>query len=136
MPDLSLEGEIRELGSKAEQVSAFPIVVRLENRVAGLNAGMSVEVAIQEPLNGASSGFLLPLSAIAPEAGKELQGAATVFLYNDASSTVNKRKVTIGGVRDNRLIVTEGLNVGDIVASAGVSYLPEGQKVKLLPVQE
>jgi len=44
--------------------------------------------------------------------------------------------VMVGGVRDNRLIVTSGLAEGDIVASAGVSYLVDGQKVKLLPVQE
>jgi RND family efflux transporter MFP subunit len=136
IPDPSLKGEIKELGSKAEQVSAFPVVVRLEDKVVGLNAGMSVEVAIQEPLIGVASGFLLPLSVIAPEAGKELEGAATVFVYNGTNSTVNKRKVTVGGVRDNRLIVTEGLGAGDIVAVAGVSYLLDGQKVKLLPVVE
>ena len=53
-----------------------------------------------------------------------------------ASSTVKKRNVTVGGVRDNRLVVTEGIAAGDIVASAGVSYLSDGQKVKLLPLQE
>ena len=44
MPELSLKGEVKELGSKAEQVSAFPVVVRLDNSAPGLNAGMSVEV--------------------------------------------------------------------------------------------
>jgi RND family efflux transporter MFP subunit len=136
MPDLSLKGEIRELGSKAEQVSAFPVVVRLDNSVPGLNAGMSVEVTIEEPLIGGRSGFLAPLSILAPEGGKELQGAATVFLYDSGSSTIKKHNVTIGGVRDNRLVVTEGLAAGDIVAAAGVSYLVDGQKVKLLPLQE
>jgi RND family efflux transporter MFP subunit len=136
LPDLALRGEIKELGSKAEQVSAFPVVVRLVDKVEGLNAGMSVEVAIQEPLIGGVSGFLVPLSVVVPEAGKELEDAATVFVYDGASSTVNKRKVAVGGVRDNRLIVTEGLGAGDIVASAGVSYLFAGQKVKLLPVLE
>ena len=136
MPDLSLKGEIRELGSKAEQVSAFPVVIRLENSVRGLNAGMSVEVTIEEPLIGGRSGFLAPLSVLAPEGGKELQGAGTVFLYDSGSSTVKKHKVTIGGVRDNRLVVTEGLVAGDLVAAAGVSYLVDGQKVKLLPLQE
>ena len=33
----------------------------------GLNAGMSVEVAIEEPLIGGGNGFLLPLSVLAPE---------------------------------------------------------------------
>jgi RND family efflux transporter MFP subunit len=135
MPDLSLKGEINELGSKAEQVSAFPVVVRLENSVPGLNAGMSVEVAIEEPLIGGQSGFLVPLSVLAPEGGKELQGAGTVFLYDSGSSTVKKHSITLGGVRDNHLVVTEGLGAGDIVASAGVSYLADGQKVKLLPFQ-
>jgi RND family efflux transporter MFP subunit len=136
MPALSLKGEIKELGSRAEQVSAFPVVVRLENSVSGLNAGMSVEVTIEEPLIGGGRGFLVPLSVLAPEGGKELQSTATVFLYDTGSSTVKKRKITVGGVRDNRLVVTEGLRVGDILASAGVSYLVDGQKVRLLPVQE
>ena len=67
---------------------------------------------------------------------KELQGTATVFLYDGGSSTVKKHTIKAVGVRDNRLIVTEGLGAGDIIASAGVSYLSDGQKVKLLPLQE
>lgn len=136
MPELSLKGEIKELGSKAEQVSAFPVVIRLENNVAGLNAGMSVEVTIEEPLSGGPSGFLVPLSVLAPEGGKELQGSATVFLYDGESSTVKKHNIKLGGVRDNHLVVTEGLGAGDIVASAGISYLVDGEKVKLLPLQD
>jgi len=136
MPGVSLEGQIKELGTKAEQVSAFPVVVRLDNSVPGLNAGMSVEAAIEEPLIGGESGFLVPLTVLAPEGGKDLQGAATVFLYDNATSTVKKRKITIGGTRDNSLVATDGLSAGDIIASAGVSYLVDGQKVKLLPLQE
>ena len=136
LPDLALKGEIKELGSKAEQVSAFPVVIRLDNGAPGLNAGMSVEVSIEEPLIGGGSGFLLPLGVLVPEGGKELQGKGTVFVYDGGSSTVKKRAITVGGVRDNRLVVTEGIAAGDIVASAGVSYLVEGQKVKLLPLEE
>jgi RND family efflux transporter MFP subunit len=136
LPDLSLKGEIKELGSKAEQVSAFPVVVRLEDSVAGLNAGMSVEVAIQEPLIGGGKGFLLPLTVLYPEGGKDLKNVATVFVYDDPSSAVKKRQITVGGVRDNNLVVTAGVAPGDLVASAGVSYLVDGQKVKLLPLQE
>ena len=135
-PDLSLKGEIKELGSKAEQVSAFPVVVRLDNSAARLNAGMSVEVSLEEPLIGGGKGFLVPLTVLAPEGEKDLQGSATVFLYDKASSTVKKHKITIGGIRDNQLVVTDGLNVGDLVASAGVSYLVDGQKVNLLPLSE
>jgi RND family efflux transporter MFP subunit len=135
-PDMLPKGEISELGSRAEQVSAFPVVVRLENSVTGLNAGMSVEVTIEEPLIGGGNGFLLPLSVLYSEGGKDLQRVATVFLYDKSNSTVKKRQITVGGIRDNYLVVTDGLGAGDIVASAGVSYLVDGQKVKLLPLQE
>jgi len=132
MPAVKLEGEIEELGAKAEQVSAFPVVVRLKNNLPGLNAGMSVEVAVEEPLIDSASGFLMPLSVLVPQGGKDLQRVATVFVYDRANSTVKRREITVGGVRDNQLIVTAGLDVGDLVASAGVSYLVDGQKVKLL----
>jgi len=135
-PEVSLKGEIKELGSKAEQVSAFPVVVRLDNSAPGLNAGMSVEVTIEEPLIGGGSGFLVPLSVLVPEGGKVLQTTGTVFRYDEGSSTVKKRTITVGGVRDNRLLVTEGIAAGDILASAGVTYLSDGQKVKLLPLEE
>ena len=137
MPDLSLKGEIKELGSKAEQVSAFPVVVRLDNSAPGLNAGMSVEVTIEEPLIGGGSGFLVPLSVLVP-GGR--QGAADdgdrVPSTTRQAQPSKSATITVGGVRDNRLVVTEGIAAGDIVASAGVSYLSDGQKVKLLPLEE
>jgi RND family efflux transporter MFP subunit len=136
LPNLSLKGDITELGAKAEQVSAFPVVVRLNNSVPGLNAGMSVEVAVEEPLIGGGNGFLLPLSVLSPEGGKDVQGVATVFLYDKASSTVKKHQIIVGGIRDNYLVVTSGVGADDLLASAGVSYLTDGQKVRLLPVQE
>src|SRR2546423_2149001 len=45
------------------------------------------------------------------------------------------RIIAVGGVRDNRLVVTEGIAAGDLLASAGVSYLSDGQKVNLLPLE-
>ena len=101
LPALSLKGEIKELGSRAEQVSAFPVVVKLENNVPGLNAGMSVEVAVEEPLIGGGNGFLVPLTVLIPQGGKDLQGAASIFLYDPATSTVKKHAITAGGIRDN-----------------------------------
>ena len=102
LPDLSLRGDITELGSRAEQVSAFPVVVRLENSVPGLNAGMSVEVSRR----GAVDRRWQWISAAAQRAcpGRR-QGCCRVsprvFVYDDASSTVKKRQITVGGIRDN-----------------------------------
>jgi len=112
------------------------VVVRLDNNAPGLNAGMSVEVTIEEPLVVGRSGFLVPLSVLVPEGGRVLQNTGSVFRYDEGSSTVKKSTITVGGIRDNRLVVVEGVKPGDILASAGVSYLSDGQKVKLLPLDE
>ena len=53
---------------------------------------MSVEVAIEEPLIGGGNGFLLPLSVLLPEGGKVHQRVATVFVYDNANSTVKKAR--------------------------------------------
>ncbi len=62
-------------------------------------------------------------------------GTAQVFVFDPNTSTVNRRDVKIAGVRENAIIIVEGLELGERVASAGVSFLREGQKVKLLTDQ-
>jgi multidrug efflux pump subunit AcrA (membrane-fusion protein) len=45
---------------------------------------------------------------------------------------VRKRPVRTGGVDDNVIAVLEGLEEGDVIATAGVTFLREGQQVTLL----
>ena len=40
--------------------------------------------------------------------------------------------IAVGGIRENMVVVVDGLAPGDLVASAGVSFLKEGQEVRLL----
>ena len=65
-----------------------------------------------------------------------MQGEGTVYVYDPETSTVQQRQITSAGIRENMIIVSEGLEEGDLVAAAGVSFLREGQKVKLLPLDD
>ena len=137
-PTIVLAGAVTELGSRADTVSSFPLVISLSEGNPALKAGMAVEVSIEFPVaNG--SGFLLPLTIlplvgqIDENAGPNTPANTTVYVYDEASQTVKKTDVTIGGVRENQIIIVDGLKPGDRVASAGVSFLRDGQKVKLLP---
>ncbi|WP_020401455.1 efflux RND transporter periplasmic adaptor subunit [Kordiimonas gwangyangensis] len=142
LEDVTLKGRIKELGSRAGQVSAFPAVVILEEDHPGLKAGMAAEVALNVGLLTGEEGFLVPVRCFALEQSDALKngesvrqthgGYAQVYVYDEASSTVKARKVRTAGVRDNMIIVTEGLNEGEIIAAAGVSYLHDGQKVRPL----
>ncbi|WP_262689722.1 efflux RND transporter periplasmic adaptor subunit [Kordiimonas aestuarii] len=142
LEDVSLKGRIKELGSRAGQVSAFPAVVILEEEHPGVKAGMAAEIALDVGLLTGDEGFLVPVRCFALEQSEALQrgesvrhtngGNAQVYVFDEASSTVQARTVRTAGVRDNMIIVTEGLKAGDVIAAAGVSYLHDGQKVRRL----
>lgn len=136
-PSVSLKGIVSELGLRADTVSSFPIVVKLTETAPALKSGMAVEVSMEFPVP-TGDGFLVPLTVMPfkggldENAGPNNPSSTNVFVYDAASQTVKERSVVVGGVRDNQLIIIDGLSEGEHVASAGVSYLRDGQKVKLL----
>ena len=73
---------------------------------------------------------MIPIQAFLP--GNESE-QVYVFVYDPKTSTV--RKTVVKGdsdVKNNMSIVYEGLSTGDIIAVAGVSFLADGMKVKLM----
>lgn len=136
-PNIILPGIVSELGSRADTVSSFPLVISLSETRPELKAGMAIEVSIEFPVP-TGNGFLLPLTVLPlngqldPDAGPDNPTDTTVFVFDEATSTVQKRAITIGGVRENQLIIIDGVSVGERVASAGASFLRDGQKVVLL----
>ena len=136
-PAIVLNAHVSELGARADTVSSFPTVVTVDSQNARLKAGMAIEVSIEFSIEN-GKGFTLPLSVLALE-GKISKpekyndpGKAFVYVFDEASKTVKRRAVKIAGVRENSLIIIDGLKLGERVASAGVSFLRDGQTVKLL----
>lgn len=136
-PVIVLPGHIGELGSRADSVSAFPVVVVLDETNELLKAGMAVEITLEFAVPG-GTGFVLPLTVMpmegnfkAPE-DRGQTGDLELYVYDEDSGTVKLRQVKVGGLRDNKLIVTGGLSPGERVACAGVSFLRDGMKAKLL----
>ncbi|MEM0945621.1 MAG: hypothetical protein AAGI70_16925, partial [Pseudomonadota bacterium] len=114
-----------------------PVVVRLDETVPIIKAGMAVEVSFEFALPEAE-GFLIPISAAIPEgqipedAGPGTVTPLEVYVFDDASSTVKRRQITMAGIRGNQFLVIGGLSPGEHVATKGVTFLREGMEVKLL----
>jgi len=140
-PDIILNGHVSELGARADTVSSFPVVVKLDDTEPSIKAGMAVEISMEFTVPS-GQGFTLPLSVLPfdgelnPPENPNDPGTAQVFVYDPSTNTVNRRDVTVAGVRENAIIIVDGLALGERVASAGVSFLREGQKVKLLTDQQ
>lgn len=137
LPGSSYQGVITELGARAGKVSAFPVVLVIENPPPGLRAGMAADVELSIALNNNQDGFLIPISCFSfdgPMKRQGYRGDATIYVYDEQTSTVQARVVFIEGVLDNRAIISKGLAEGEIVAAAGVSFLYDTMAVKLLPL--
>ena len=140
-PSITLAGVVSELGERAGQVSSFPVVVKLTEISPLIKAGMAVEVSFEFPLPSAQ-GHLIPISAAIPDveipedAGPNSVVEFEVFVFDPASSTVVRRRVTMAGIRDNRFLIIKGVKVGERVATRGVAFLRDGMEVRLLADRE
>lgn len=127
LPDKrQLPGRLTEIAAEGGTGNLFAVRASLERFPAGLRAGMSAEVLLTVGRQAGATGFLVPLAAIAP--GDD-RAEGYVFVFQPKSGTLSRRPITPRGVQDN-LIAVEGLEAGQQVASAGVTFLRDGQKVK------
>ena len=123
------EGRITKIGSVAGDANAFPVTAAVLDPPEGVLPGMTAEVTLILQGSAEETAFLLPLAALAP-GGTPPDGS--IYVFDAESSTVRKTAVKIKGATDNMVAIFEGVSTGDVVATAGVSFLSDGQQVKLL----
>ena len=76
-------------------------------------------------------GFEVPVSAILAEAHTN----NSVWIVDQATNTVSRQAVTLGAVSPNGVLV-QGLKGGEIIVTAGVNKIKEGQKVRIIQTQK
>lgn len=123
-------GRITEIGTESTAANTVSVTAALLDSPRELLPGMSAEVSVVLSSTLEARGYLIPLAAIAP--GDE---AAPGYIFKFDIDAGVVRKVPVSGgeaVTDNFVEVVEGIAAGDIIAVAGVSFLRDGQRVKLL----
>jgi RND family efflux transporter MFP subunit len=121
--------ELTGVAQKANLNQLYAVRLRIRDAEQPLpSPGMSVMASIVfKPENTAAVG--IPLSAVF-----ETDGASTVWVYDGNTRTVASRRVTLSSVpADGTAVVSEGLQAGEVVVTAGVHSLREGETVRLLP---
>jgi RND family efflux transporter MFP subunit len=129
LPGESVKGRITYIGSAAVKANAFPVKVELIEPNEKIKPGMTAEANLSIKDENQQPGYLIPLQAILPVEDAK-QGHA--FVYDPKTSTVKKTLIHVRGSQHDQAIVSEGLAAGDIIAVAGVSFLADGLKVKLM----
>lgn len=132
LPNIKMNGRITEIGTRAESANAFPVTVVLQGDNPLLRAGMTAEVEFIFEGVGRTGhkgpSIKIPLTAISPG----LEQKAFVFVYNVDEKVVYRREIKTENILNNQVYISSGLQSGEIIATAGVAFLRDGQQVSLL----
>jgi RND family efflux transporter MFP subunit len=127
-PELQIEGEVREISPVADAATrTYTVKVTLKDPPPQLRLGMSLAGRVK---SSSDRVVKLPLAALFDKAG-----LPAVWVVNPASGGVLLRPVNVARFETNAVIIASGLNDGDIVVTAGVNTLREGQRVQLAGAQ-
>jgi RND family efflux transporter MFP subunit len=123
-PAATATGTVREVTPSADPITrTFRVKVSLDGKGQGMPFGAAVLGTI---VLSPKQLVELPASALTNN-----NGATAVFVFDKASNKLSYRTVQIDRYDDQAMYVSAGLETGDIVATAGVSKLRDGETVKL-----
>jgi multidrug efflux system membrane fusion protein len=121
-----LKGHIREIASAADSATrTYRVKAALLEHQDAAQLGMTATVWISSNM---PARITVPLSAVFTPQNKP--GQPHVWLVDEASSTVRSVPVQVGDPIDEEHIAVTGLASGQLLVSAGVQRLAEGQAVR------
>ena len=126
--DREIAAKVTEISSVAGLISrTYDVTMRFNEATQGLTPGKSVLVNM--PLVQASNSFCIPYSAILLK-GKQ----ASIFIVTN--KTAQQRPVKIVSTLQNQACVQGDFQGDEMIISAGIHFLKEGQQIgKLIPAQ-
>lgn len=127
-PSVTVRGHLREVAPQADPVTrTFEVKISLENPPEAMRLGATV--------NGTMETAEAPVIEIPAGALTRSNQQPAVWVVDPAALTVSLRPIEIKRHGESLVAVASGLGAGDIVVTAGVQALHEGQTVRLIGSQ-
>jgi membrane fusion protein, multidrug efflux system len=124
-PSVTAQGRVREVGPQANPVTrTFTVKVGLSDPPAAMRLGATVTGRVQRE---ALATIEIPATALT-----KVNRQPAVWIVDPASRAVSIRNVDVLRYDPALVAISGGLDVGEIVVTAGVQALHPGQKVRLL----
>jgi RND family efflux transporter MFP subunit len=124
-PSISTLGKIREISPNADPVTrTYGVRVTLPDPPDAMRLGT---IVIARPEVASEEVIRIPAGALLQT------GAPCVWVVEGTDRVVHKRPVKLLRFDTDAVVVAEGLKQGDIVVTAGINSLADGQKVSLPP---
>lgn len=127
-PEVKATGKVRQISPDADPVTRnYEVKVGLTDPPSGMFLGATI---VGRVVLKADSLIEIPSSALTM-----IDDKPAVWVIDVKDRHVHRRKIAVARYAPDSVIVTNGLESGDRVVTAGVQQLHEGQAVKLLAGQ-
>jgi RND family efflux transporter MFP subunit len=127
-PSIVAAGRAREVATQADPATrTFEVKVGLTDPPAEMRLGSTVTGTLQLTSK--------PVMAIPASALTNVNGRPAVWIVDPEKLTVSLRNVETARFDPDTVVVEHGVDIGDIVVTAGVHALHPGQQVRLLARQ-
>ncbi|MFZ0852585.1 MAG: efflux RND transporter periplasmic adaptor subunit [Hyphomicrobiaceae bacterium] len=124
-PRLSIDGRIREIAGQADTASrTYPVRISVA-APPQMRLGMTATVALR--IEQETTPMLVPITALTEGAS-----SPAVFVVDQDSKIVRRTSVALGGTSEDGVRIASGLSAGDMVVTAGVQFLRDGMRVRLM----
>ena len=124
-PTVTASGRVREVAAQANPVTrTFEIKVGLTDPPAAMRLGATVIGRMQTDA--------VPIIEIPASALTRINQQPAVWIVDPDKRTVSMRNVDVLRFDQAKVVVSHGLDTGEIVVTAGVQALHPGQKIRLL----
>ena len=129
MPQIAepIDAFVTEIGSAAAAANTFPVKAALLDPPASVRPGKTAQVRLELARDNAADAYWVPLSTIAPG---DTPREGFVFVFDPETSTVRRTPVQSAQSVAGNVVAITGVKAGDILASAGVNFLVDGQRVQ------
>jgi RND family efflux transporter MFP subunit len=132
IPERQYAATVTEVGVAATgMVTTFPVTVLLGETDPDIRPGMAAVVSFAFESEDRRERYLVPTVAV----GEDRDGRFVYVVHpkpdEPGHGIARRREVTVGELTADGLEIFEGLSDGDLVITAGVSLIRDGQKVKI-----
>lgn len=132
IPNKKFDLKIKEISTKVDPATrTYALVLTMSatkkyNILSGMTATVTTEISA-----GKKAGIGMILVPVTSIMGDKKNNSYS-WIYSEETSTVMKRKVVIGEMSGSHVYILSGINIGDTIVTAGINYLVDGMKVRLL----
>jgi RND family efflux transporter MFP subunit len=124
-PAITARGRIREVAAQANPVTrTFEVTVGLTDPQPAMRLGATVVGRLETDA--------VPIIDIPATALTKLNQQPAVWIVDPSTNTVSIRNVDVLRFEPARVVISQGLDTGEVVVTAGVQALHPGQKIRLL----